>query len=126
MNNDASNQNEFLLSLQSKREKQPASDEDFVMGTSDTPSENERVPPSCARADAKFIDRTKHTKYDIAKNEDGPLRRTTRSASKAKSTRDSPVSLESERLKTIESHLAVKYGTKSYFFLSMLVFLLLI
>lgn len=36
---------------------------------------------TCARADAKTLDRDTQVKYDIAKNEDGPLRRTMRKRS---------------------------------------------
>lgn len=43
---------------------------------------------SCARVDAKPIDREKQIKYDIAKNEDGPL---TRAAAKSSPLKDSSV-----------------------------------
>ncbi|KAK7053269.1 hypothetical protein VNI00_003895 [Paramarasmius palmivorus] len=68
-NNDMSNRNEFLLSLPQKRAKL-----DLDQGAQVS---------SCARTDAKHIDRESQMKYDIAKNEDGPLRRTMRRESRA-------------------------------------------
>ncbi|KAK7473100.1 hypothetical protein VKT23_001200 [Stygiomarasmius scandens] len=59
--NDISNRTEFLRSLAEKRASMP----DPLEAVS-----------SCARADAKVVNRDVQMKYDIAKNEDGPLRRT--------------------------------------------------
>ncbi|THU85697.1 hypothetical protein K435DRAFT_685083, partial [Dendrothele bispora CBS 962.96] len=59
--NDVSNRAEFLRSLAEKRASMPDPPETI---------------PSCARADAKVVNRDAQMKYDIAKNEDGPLRRT--------------------------------------------------
>lgn len=67
-------------------------------------------------------------KYDIAKNEDGPLRRTVKGADgrEAKGTEklspltdDAPSELQpamDERLRNIELHTAIRYGNVSYFF----------
>lgn len=94
--------------------------------------------PSCARTDAKPLDRDEQMKYDIAKNEDGPLSRTikhpTTQSSKAKgkqkakniegSVDPKPGLAKSEsedvasdhypaldeRLKNLECHLSVRYG----------------
>ncbi len=84
--------------------------------------------PSCARTDAKTQNRDLRMKYDIAKNEDGPLRRTlksgvlvnagsTPSASKASANGaadDVPSASRypalDERLQNIEKHLAIRYG----------------
>lgn len=64
-------------------------------------------------------------KYDIAKNEDGPLRRTVKGPdgkeAQAKEklgplTDDTPSGLQpaiDERLKNIESHVAIRYGNVS-------------
>jgi hypothetical protein len=53
-------------------------------------------------------------KYDIAKNEDGPLRSTMRTDS-TPSTKDPDSfgheSILESRLRDIEDHLAVRYGT---------------
>jgi hypothetical protein len=90
------------------------------------------VPPtettsSCARTDAKSLDRDVQMKYDVAKNEEGPLRRTIRvgatsqavSNSEGKQRRttitEGSLSRErhpglDERLVNIEKHLAVRYG----------------
>jgi hypothetical protein len=83
---------------------------------------------SCARADAKPQDRDVQMKYDIAKNEDGPLKRTMRgrvqdavvggksvSVVEGAST-SAGVTAERHpgvvgRLETLEGHLAVRYGT---------------
>jgi hypothetical protein len=95
-------------------------------------------PPSCARTDAKPLDRDEQIKYDIAKNAEGPLSRTVKhppptKSSKAKGkqkakhpgsqadakpepgqngvelTSDRHPALD-ERLMNIESHLSVRYG----------------
>ena len=70
-------------------------------------------------------------KYDIAKNEDGPLRRTVKGLDgkepQAKEklcplTDDAPSELQPaiyERLKNVESHIAVRYGNASYSFLNL-------
>ena len=85
--------------------------------------------PSCARTDAKPLNRETQMKYDIAKNEDGPLRRTMKGGlpneencfnkGKQKATllgfNTENVTKEkhpgvSSRLGDIETHLAVRYG----------------
>lgn len=67
----ASNRAEFLRSLENERNQ------------TDTSAE---ATSSCARTDAKAIDRNAQIKYDIAKNEDGPLRRTMRNRVSSGST----------------------------------------
>ncbi|PFH45149.1 hypothetical protein AMATHDRAFT_71956 [Amanita thiersii Skay4041] len=64
--NDASNRSEFLYTL----------DEIRSSLSSSQPALNSADIVSCARTDMKPIDREKQMKYDIAKNEDGPLKRT--------------------------------------------------
>ncbi|KAI9067269.1 hypothetical protein FKP32DRAFT_1563904 [Trametes sanguinea] len=116
--NDASNRNEFLLSLAEKRRR--------INENGDSVSPE--PIPSCARTDAKTQNRDLQMKYDIAKNEDGPLRRTLKSGvsgdaePSVKATRDNAApSLEAvptaqrypaldERLQNIERHLAIRYG----------------
>ncbi|KAF9268825.1 hypothetical protein L218DRAFT_994645 [Marasmius fiardii PR-910] len=63
--NETSNRNEFLLSIAQKRAK---------LGEDQEIDDNEIA--SCARTDARPVDRDSQMKYDVAKNEDGPLRRT--------------------------------------------------
>ncbi|KAL0581908.1 hypothetical protein V5O48_000138 [Marasmius crinis-equi] len=70
LHNDASNRNEFLLSIAQKRARL----------SEDSQAETTEVS-SCARTDAKQLDRDAQMKYDIAKNEDGPLKRTMKSRS---------------------------------------------
>jgi hypothetical protein len=83
---------------------------------------------SCARTDAKPLDRDVQMKYDIAKNEEGPLRRTVKAGigfqdignsknSKGKQRKSSHDELSreqhpglDERLVNMETHLAVRYG----------------
>ncbi|KAJ3976467.1 hypothetical protein EV361DRAFT_883453 [Lentinula raphanica] len=67
-NNEASNRAEFLRSLEKRRSENLSSSDDMVVDPTS----------SCARTDAKAVDRNVQIKYDIAKNEDGPLRRTMR------------------------------------------------
>jgi hypothetical protein len=82
---------------------------------------------SCARADAKLLNRDVQMKYDIAKNEEGPLRRTVKHGAASQDIpnpkgkrRQTAATMDSlsrerhpgldERLANIESHLAVRYG----------------
>ncbi|RPD78723.1 hypothetical protein L226DRAFT_598555 [Lentinus tigrinus ALCF2SS1-7] len=111
--NDASNRNEFLLSLAEKRRR-------LNENGDSTPSAS---IPSCARTDAKTQNRDLQMKYDIAKNEDGPLRRTMKTgqpdtvAAQAGNKSTVDASEESaqrypgldERLQNIEKHLAIRY-----------------
>ncbi|KAF8210674.1 hypothetical protein K438DRAFT_1810136 [Mycena galopus ATCC 62051] len=74
--NDASNRAEFLHSLAEKKRKRTDDDGD---ASRDNPDGDMAMNvSSCARTDAKTVDRDVQMKYDIAKNSDGPLRRTTR------------------------------------------------
>ncbi|KII92625.1 hypothetical protein PLICRDRAFT_89194 [Plicaturopsis crispa FD-325 SS-3] len=80
--------------------------------------------PSCARVDAKTIDRDVQMKYDIAQNEEGPLRRTMRppGASEERAPKRRKIDGDGEeeptteshpafdeRLRNIEAHVAVRY-----------------
>ncbi|KAJ7902176.1 hypothetical protein B0H14DRAFT_2330097 [Mycena olivaceomarginata] len=79
--NDASNRAEFLHSLAEKKRKRDEDD--------DGDASRDDVS-SCARTDAKPVDRDVQMKYDITKNSDGPLRRTTRQKVKAPDTAPAP------------------------------------
>ncbi|KAI6157917.1 hypothetical protein BKA82DRAFT_996192 [Pisolithus tinctorius] len=105
--NDASNRSEFLQSVAEKRRR-------LNIG-----EDVDEAIPSCARTDMKQLDREVHMKYDIARNEDGPLRRTVQGVNR-KETQEKLVALADdseskdhpaldERLKNIEAHLAVRY-----------------
>lgn len=105
--NDASNRSEFLQSIAEKRRRL------------DIREDVDETIPSCARTDMKQLDREVQMKYDIAKNEDGPLRRTVQGVNR-KEAQEKPVALSDgseskdhpaldERLKNIEAHLAVRY-----------------
>ncbi|KAI0744095.1 hypothetical protein C8Q80DRAFT_1272681 [Daedaleopsis nitida] len=120
--NDASNRNEFLLSLAEKRRR-----------LNDNGDAAVSPPPSCARTDAKTQNRDLQMKYDIAKNEDGPLRRTMKAVASPQGTNvtkakgntanatanaltdahDYPSAERypalDERVQNIEKHLAVRY-----------------
>ena len=82
--NDASNRAEFLRSLAEKKSQLSGSAED---------SEH-KIITSCARVDAKPIDRDKQMKYDIAKNGEGPLTKTVKHDSPSYAVK-SPALLES-------------------------------
>ncbi|KAI6040205.1 hypothetical protein EDC04DRAFT_1522626 [Pisolithus marmoratus] len=105
--NDASNRSEFLQSVAEKRRR-------LNIG-----EDRDEAIPSCARTDMKQLDREVQMKYDIAKNEDGPLRRTIQGVNR-KEAQEKPVALSDdseskdhpafdERLRDIETHLAVRY-----------------
>ncbi|THH12676.1 hypothetical protein EW146_g7472 [Bondarzewia mesenterica] len=98
--NDASNRTEFLYAKKRAR--------------TDTSSEStETAPPSCARTDAKPVDRDIMMKFDVARNEEGPLRRTVKVAPQPVHAdvdvlSDKHPGLD-ERLRNLEEHLAVRY-----------------
>jgi hypothetical protein len=115
--NDASNRAEFLhthrrLHTGEASELRPSE------GESD-----EVESASCARTDARAVDRDVMMKFDIAKNEDGPLRRTLKVEMKNENNRPADKTIEGdhsatasrhpgldERLKNLEIHLAMRYG----------------
>lgn len=104
--NDLSNQREFLIHT-SERHRQTANDPMNV--------DEDEESPSCARADARSVDRDSQMKYDIAKNADGPLRKTMKHKPESNpsfqlSNRESDDKATGERLENIENHLAVRYG----------------
>ncbi|KAG6844745.1 hypothetical protein H0H87_004077 [Tephrocybe sp. NHM501043] len=114
--NDVSNRSEFVYTPAEKRRRLTGSEDD--------------ISPSCARTDAKSLDRDVQMKYDIAKNEDGPLSRTipekekrdNKQKGKMKDDGLGSVSANGEeewtaikrpgldeRLRNVEAHLAVHY-----------------
>ncbi|KAF8149499.1 hypothetical protein B0H34DRAFT_734020 [Crassisporium funariophilum] len=142
--NDASNRAEFLSSLaSSKRTRSASTHVDMREG------EEEEPAGSCARVDAKTIDRDAQMRYDIAKNESGPLTRTFKhgtdqghgvlaqpagsSVPHATSRSGGIVGANGggvgdsddttparhpgleQRLKNVEDHFAVRYGTSASF-----------
>ncbi|KAI0030940.1 hypothetical protein K488DRAFT_53147, partial [Vararia minispora EC-137] len=113
--NDTSNCTEFLHAPKPRRLPVEGEDED-----------EEDSPITTARADAKLIDRDIMMKFDVAKNEEGPLRRTVQDKDKNHgiNTEGSRAPLHSrgseewahnrylglsERLRNLETHLAVRY-----------------
>ena len=116
--NDASNRAEFLHTTKRLRTGDASGDLPLKEGDDDIGH------TSCARADAKATDRDVMMKFDIAKNEEGPLRRTLTAEVKAENhiptdERADGSSLVTasrhpgldERLKNLETHLAMRYGT---------------
>ncbi len=125
--NDISNRSEFLQSISEKRRNAASSQGGAGAGDVDMVSEEaESSRSSCARVDAKSQNREVQMKYDIAKNEDGPLKRTIKreelaeQQSRQRPDADHPfVKLEDtihnnpgmlERFTNFESHLAVRFG----------------
>ena len=114
--NDASNRAEFLHTYR----------RDHTSEASGAPplGEGDDVESaSCARTDAKTVDRDVMMKFDVAKNEEGPLRRTLKVEMKNESNRPTDKTSEGdhavtanrhpgldERLKNLETHLAMRYG----------------
>ncbi|KAI5823660.1 hypothetical protein K523DRAFT_316633 [Schizophyllum commune Tattone D] len=118
--NDASNRAEFVDSL--KRKRQKADDGDAPADGTDVADATDEASGSCARTDARHVDRDAQMKYDIAKNEDGPLKRTMKkeaegqgqagqsaapTAAPGKSA-GGPADL-SERVTAVEQHLSLQY-----------------
>lgn len=107
---------------------------DTVADEPTAPDDELERRPTCARTDAVQINRDVQMKYDVAKNDEGPLGRTMQGKSTAGEPRDAPgqgrggfifrensaqagtitmrqhPGLE-ERFHNIEEHLAIKYGT---------------
>ncbi|TFY73905.1 hypothetical protein EWM64_g10107 [Hericium alpestre] len=117
--NDASNRNEFLHAQ--KRRRLGSADQSM----SPVADDDERAP-SCARTDAKTVNRDVMMKFDIARNEEGPLRRTMKTEehepklgtldekAKARIVGENGLTAErhpgvDERLQNIETHTAVRY-----------------
>jgi hypothetical protein len=113
--NDASNRAEFL---HLRRTSNASEDRPEGEGEGD-----EIESTSCSRTDAKTVDRDVMMKFDIAKNEEGPLRRTLKV--EVKNDRNSPTDKNcdgnnsvtanrhpgaDERLNNLETHLAMRYG----------------
>jgi hypothetical protein len=97
--NDASNAAEFLFRGPRTSEADPEGD-----------------TASCARADAKPINRDTQMKYDIAKNEDGPLHSTLRTEQTPSTKHPAAAAHETvleSRLRDVEDHLAVRYGASA-------------
>ena len=116
--NDASNRAEFLHHAKRFRTSDASGDLPLNEGDDDIGH------TSCARADAKTTDRDVMMKFDIAKNEEGPLRRTLTAEVKAENHNPTDERADGssmvtasrhpgldERLKNLETHLAMRYGT---------------
>ena len=141
--NDASNRAEFLSSLAERRKYQRIEEGggDSVHSTSKDSSDamdSDIGGKTCARVDAKAIDRDAQMKYDIAKDDFGPLSRSAKAGllSEKGKMKLSPLEAEGtetkprtpikqeideevpftsypgldERLKNIEDHIAVRFG----------------
>lgn len=129
--NDASNRKEFLLSATERQQiRQQVGVEGTLSGDVAMSSAEARTDLSCARTDARPLDRDVQMKYDIAKNEDGPLKKTMKSMTAPAGTSadrtkkkvgpslhsgTSLITLEkhpglAERFENLENHLSVKYG----------------
>ena len=115
--NDASNRAEFLLAHRRLHAREASE--------VPCPGEGDEIESaSCARADARTVDRDVMMKFDIAKNEEGPLRRTLKVEVKNENNRPTDKTIEGEhppvtanrhpgldeRLKNLETHLAMRYG----------------
>ena len=142
--NDASNRAEFLSSLAERRKCQQVGGEGGdssypnSMDSSDAMSSDigGQKTRTCARVDAKPIDRDAQMNYDIAKDDWGPLSRSAKAGlpsdkgkmsleteameTKPKTAIKKEVEEEvtsarypglDERLKNIEDHIAVRFGT---------------
>lgn len=143
--NDASNRAEFLSSLAERRKRQRVIEggdgDDSAHSTfieSSVPMDLDIGGKTCARVDAKAINRDAQMKYDIAKDDCGPLSRSAKAGllSEKGKMKSSPLEVEGtetkpktiikqefdedvpstrypgldERLKNIEGHIAVRFG----------------
>ena len=118
--NDASNRAEFLHTHRRLHNGEASE----VLRPSEGEGESDEVESaSCARTDARTVDRDVMMKFDIAKNEEGPLRRTLKVEMRNENNRPADKTIEGdhsvpasrhpgldERLKILETHLAMRYG----------------
>ncbi|KAN0105365.1 hypothetical protein V8E52_011124 [Russula decolorans] len=115
--NDASNRAEFLHT----HRRLHAGEAPEVLRPSEGESD-EVESASCVRADARTVDRDVMMKFDIAKNEEGSLGRTLKAEMKNENNRSADKTIEGdhsvtagrhpgldERLKILETHLAMRY-----------------
>ncbi|KAI9507908.1 hypothetical protein F5148DRAFT_1200983 [Russula earlei] len=110
--NDASNRAEFLHAHRRLRSSEAS-------GILPRDGGDEVESASCARTDARTVDRDVMMKFDIAKNEEGPLSRTLKVEMKDENNPhmdkgDHSVTASrhpglDERLKNLEAHLAMRY-----------------
>ena len=145
--NDASNRAEFLSSLAERRKRQRVGEAEGDDRSTDQSNATSleidaHKTGSCARADAKPIDRDAQMKYDIAKDDSGPLSRSAKAGllsengkiNTSEATEITPktsmgatttvVNDEEvtsarhpgldERLKNIEDHIAVRFGIYNF------------
>ena len=136
--NDTSNRAEFLSSLAERRKRERVEEDEggdsahSIDSSSDIGGQQTRT---CARVDAKPIDRDAQMKYDIAKDDWGPLSRSAKAGllsekgkiplegeameTKPKTTIKKEIEEEvifadhpalDERLKNIGDHIAVRFG----------------
>ena len=142
--NDASNRAEFLSSLAERRKHHRVEEDgggDSIHSTSINLGDalgSDIGGKTCARVDAKTINRDAQMKYDIAKDDGGPLSRSAKAGllSEKGKMKSSPLEVEGtetkpktaikqkideevssarypgldERLKNIEDHIAIRYG----------------
>ncbi|KAI0266659.1 hypothetical protein BC834DRAFT_823435 [Gloeopeniophorella convolvens] len=115
--NDASNRAEFLHAQKRRRS---------ASAPGDTARDEDGEGASCARVDAKPVDRDVMMKFDIARNEEGPLRRTVKVETKEEG-RPAPDKRAQagdevtarrypgldERLSNLETHLTMRYVPSS-------------
>jgi hypothetical protein len=117
-----SNRQEFVHNFHSKKARLFPGKEELE------PAEEEMLATTCARVDAKTQSRDVQIKFDIAKNEDGPLRKTVKPLSNLVREKDGNKATAAgvtswsneptlarhpglvERFDNIEEHLALKYG----------------
>lgn len=109
--NDASNRAEFVDNLKRKRQRMSDGEAPPQPDTQVAESADTDAGGSCARTDARQVDRDRQMKYDIAKNEDGPLRRTVKKDEEpakppAENSRTADMD---ERVGAVEQHLALQY-----------------
>ena len=118
--NDASNRAEFLHT----HRRLHTGEASEVLHPGEGEGESDEVESaSCARTDARAVDRDVMMKFDIAKNEEGPLRRTLKMEMKNGNNRPAEKTIEGdhlfaasrhpgldERMKNLETHLALRYG----------------
>jgi hypothetical protein len=116
--NDASNRAEFLFTPAEKRAR---------FSANANPEEAPTPQASCSRTDARMLDRDVHVQFDIAQNDEGPLKKTVAEHQGRKGKqkeKQPPVAVDvspdvptaerhpalDERLRNVETHLAVRYG----------------
>ncbi|ORY94035.1 hypothetical protein BCR43DRAFT_495759 [Syncephalastrum racemosum] len=97
--------------VQAKKERIDASNRAEFLNRPDPTS----TDVTCARADAREINRNMQMKFDIVNNEDGPLARSRKEVVQKKPSEEDQDTMHRERVRNLEEHLNVQFEPPTAF-----------